>query len=134
MIFRLILITFIFFSLNACALRTENDAIYGEYSLMLEGVENILIISPNGTYTQKQNLNGEMTTTNDGVWKDYIPNDDDIRFSLIGFQFPSKESSGEWHAQLGRTWTKLSLCYFNDRDVTECYVKKKSIVSQERKF
>jgi len=125
MTFKIILVVIISFVLNACVGKLENESIYGEYSLERDGVENILIISSNGTYTQKQNVNGKITKTNDGVWRDYTPDDGDIRYSLVGFQFPSKKSSGDWPAGLNRTWGKLSLCYFNDRDISECYVKKK---------
>ena len=122
---KLILTIFIAATLNACSAKIETKSMYGEYSFVLNGIENILIILPNGTYTQKKNRDGKVTVTNSGVWKDYSPEDDDIRYSLEGFQFPSKKSSGEWHAQLGRTWGKLSLCYFYDGQIEECYIKRK---------
>jgi len=123
---RILLSAMVAIAVNACTAKIDNDAIYGEYSVVVDGIENILIISPNGTYTQKKVINGEMKTTNSRAWRDYSPEDDDIRYSLVGFQFPSKKASGEWHAQLGTTWGKLSLCYFDDGGISECYIKSKS--------
>jgi len=117
-----VVVTFI---LSGCHAKIENSSIYGEYSLVVDGTENILMISPNGTYTQKKIIDGKTITVNSRNWKDYSPDDDDIRYSLVGFQFPSNKSSGEWHAQLGKTWGKLSLCYFNDGGIDRCYVKRK---------
>ena len=108
----------------ACTAEINEESIYGEYALIVDGVENILIISADETYTQKQIIDGKIETINRRSWKDYAPDDDDVRYSLVGFKFPTKKSSGEWHAQLATTWGKLSLCYFNDEDISECYVKR----------
>jgi len=127
---KVFLCTTIALALNACIAQIDNEAMCGDYSVVVDGIQNFLTISPDGTYTQKQMINGKLKTTNSRKWVDYSPDDDDIRYSLVGFQFPSKKSSGEWHAGLESRWGKLNLCYFNDRDISECYVKRKSTSKQ----
>ena len=122
---KVILSTTIALALNACIAQIDNEAMFGEYSVVVDGIENILIISRDGTYTQKQVINGELITTNSRNWVNYLPDNNDVRYSLVGFQFPSKKSSGDWPAGLENRWGKLNLCYFNDREFSECYVKRK---------
>ncbi len=125
-IFKYILASiFVAFALNACMAKIDKNSIYGEYSLVVDGVDHILIISRDGTYTQKTKIDGEIITINTRVWVDYFPEDDEIRYDLVNFQFPSETISSDWPALFEIIWGRLSLCYYNETMHTECYVKRK---------
>lgn len=112
-----------FLYLNSCQVKIDANSIYGEYSLVIDEIQHILIISRGGTYVQKRIIGGELVSVNRQIWRDYTPDDNDFRYSLQNFEFPSRKSSGEWHAQLKTRWGKLSLCYFDDGAVAECYTR-----------
>ncbi len=125
----LLKIRFLFFwvsfsALNACGPKLEKNAIYGEYSMLSNGVEYILTIEPDGTYTQKEKIDGNLISTEKKKWNNYFPNNAEIRYDLINFKFPSRKETSDWPALLEKRFTKLNLCYSDAKISTKCYIKR----------
>lgn len=125
----LLKIRFIFFwvsflALNACGPKLEKNAIYGEYSMLSNGVEYILTIEPNGTYTQREKIDGKLISVEKKKWNNYFPNSAEIRYDLIDFKFPSQKETSDWPALLEKRFTNLILCYYDAEMNTKCYKKK----------
>ena len=112
--------------LCACSPGLDKKAIYGEYSLLSDGVQHVLIIIPDGTYIQKEIVDGNVVSIKKKQWNDYFPDSSEIRYDLIDFKFPSQKETSDWPALIEKRWTRLNLCYFNEEMDTECYVKRKS--------
>ena len=114
------------FMVGGCSNSLTSEDMYGEYSIMLNNIEYVLIIAPDGTFKQKEITNGTLLREFNKKWEDISEIGDETRFVLQGFVFPTRKNGSEWPAVLERRWGKLSLCYFDEKGLTKCFVKRKS--------
>lgn len=121
---RFVFIWMSFSVLHACGPKLEKNAIYGEYSMLLDGVEYILEIEPNGTYTQKEKVDRNLISIKKKKWNDYFPNNAEIRYNLIDFKFPHQQETNDWPALLEKRFSKLNLCYYDAEMDVKCYSKR----------